>query len=243
VGSQWACVWFRSRRAPVRWPPLDRSDREIRGEAGGKETKRERKRARDRETAKRYGGTERIAFTQRSFLPPPDRESPSTRLDSNSLVAITERQTEERRRSADTFERKDEETVRERERARARERKKYCERKKEREMARARSASETRIRWRGWELTLGETERQPAYTGLCVYAGKVRKEGEKERERDSAFDDVHPWTAGETLLPMSGKRSLWPHDRAPTLKNNIPRVAKIVYAKTNFAGITERNEI
>lgn len=73
--------------------------REVRGEGNEKETTRER----ERETGRRGGGTERIAFTQCSFLPPPERESPSTRHDSNSLVATTgETDRGKERRSART---------------------------------------------------------------------------------------------------------------------------------------------
>lgn len=69
----------------------------------------------------------------------------------------SERQVEERRRNADTFEGKDEETAWKRDRKTRRERESQAERRG------------SGIRRGGWELTLRETEQQPAvYTRLCV---------------------------------------------------------------------------
>jgi hypothetical protein len=178
---------------------------ERRGDPGRREEASERERERGR------GGWRRgIAFTQRSFplRLVDERESPSTRLDSNSLVATTgERQTKEKRRCADMFERKDEKTgrkepgvgrERERERGRERAEAERCEREEaENSLLREGEGERERERERA-------SEQQPAYTRLylCRYEGG----GRETRDSFPARSMIpRPYEREEILSPIPEK--------------------------------------
>lgn len=126
---------------------------------GGTERSRERKeKKRKREARWRNGGNKRIAFTQRSFLPLPSRESPSTRLDSNSLVA-TIGETDRGKETERGQEGKDKKTVREKER--------YCERVQDGRSRAMRAGRKECVEEA--ENSLFERPRAaPAYTRFCV---------------------------------------------------------------------------
>lgn len=147
---------------------------------GEKEVKRrrhEKKRKREREKRERGAERDREDSIYSAFVPSSsrERESPSTRLDSNSLVTTTgETDRGGKRRSPNAFEGKDE-TTREKERKILRER----ERKRERG-DRSEATQEGRVYAEEAENSLFEERPSSNRIQDSVYAGRHRKRDEKE---------------------------------------------------------------
>lgn len=148
--------------------------------SGEKEEKKRRRGEWEKERKREGKGVrrDREDSIYSAFVPPLLPVERALRLASirTRSLPLSERQAEERRQNADTFEGKDEETAWKRDRETLRER--------EREAAEAERRE--RVGDTSWRLrTHSSRERQAArqYTRLCVYAGKRKRKKEREGEK------------------------------------------------------------